>query len=175
MCEKELHYYYDCPPHPMQNGIYLVLLFILTKTNICFIVIVMPLGFLRSCQFTYFQMIIKNYFGFGKVGGGANVLTKPTRECPTRVLFLVTSSTVCHTYCIVQPSFPNQARRTEKVQQRAQTEWGTILLLILKPFSCLDFPWHFALLFYCGEENTNGWEIINSADKKLGDSCEGFQ
>lgn len=50
---KELHYYYDCSPHPVENGIEIVLLFILLKTNICFIIIVMPLGILRSCQLTY--------------------------------------------------------------------------------------------------------------------------
>lgn len=91
--------------------------------------------------------------------GWANLLMKPSRECPTSVLF---DKLHCMSHS-VQQSSPNWARRTEKVQQRAQTGWGTVLLFILKPFNCLDFPWHVALLFYCEEENMNNWEIMSNS------------
>lgn len=79
MCEKSF-IITECSPHPVENGIEIVLPFILLKTNICFI------GDSEELPIYLFflQVIIKNYLGFVKVGW-ANLLLKPTRECPTSV------------------------------------------------------------------------------------------
>lgn len=65
------------------------------------------------------QVITKNYLGFVKVGW-ANLLMKPTRECPTSVLF---DKLNCTSH-LVQQSSPNWARRTEKVQQKGPNWMG---------------------------------------------------
>lgn len=65
MCEKSF-ISIESSPHPVENGIEIVLLFILSKTNICFIG-----GFWGAANLpVLLQVIIKNYLGFVKVGWG---------------------------------------------------------------------------------------------------------
>lgn len=55
----------------------------------------------------------------------------------------------------------------EKVQQRVQTGWGTILLIILKFLTY----WHFSVLLW-GRKH-KGWDTINGAVEKFSDCWEG--